>query len=112
MNSPRSYSYSSTAHVHAINIERTFCIPEGFVHPIHERGGSLRVARTHIRQSGRRGRRSIHKITLGLTPTHAAHRGEALRQLLEESRAGILSGNIVRTGQLNAEGVHAAHREG
>ena len=51
------------AHVHAINIERTFCIPEGFVHPIHERGGSLRVARTHIRQSSRRGRRSIHKIS-------------------------------------------------
>ena len=100
------------AHVHAVNIERTFCIPEGFVHPIHERGGSLRVARPHIRQSSRRGRRSIHKITLGLAPTHATHRGETLRQLLEKSRASILGGNIIRAGQLNAEGVHAAHREG
>ena len=100
------------AHVHAVNIERTFCIPEGFVHPIHERGGSLRVARPHIRQSSRRGRRSIHKITLGLAPTHATHRGETLRQLLKEGRASILGGNIIRAGQLNAEGVHAAHREG
>ena len=100
------------AHVHTVNIERTFCIPEGFVHPVHERGGSLRVARTHIRQSGRRGRRSIHKITLGLAPTHATHRGNTLRQLLEKSRASVLGGDIIRAGQLNAEGVHAAHREG
>ena len=100
------------AHVHAVNIERTFCIPEGFVHPIHERGGSLRVACTRIRQSSRRGCRSIHKITLGLAPTHATHRGEALRQLLEEGGASILGGNIISAGQLNAEGIHAAHREG
>ena len=100
------------AHVHTVNIERTFCIPEGFIHPVHERGGSLWVTRTHIRQGGRRGRRSIHEITLGLAPTHAAHRGETLRQLLKESRTSILSGNIVRTGQLNAEGIHAAHSEG
>ena len=100
------------AHVHAVNIERTFCIPESFVHPVHQRCGSLRVARTHIRQSSRRGRRSIHKITLGLAPTHATHRGETLRQLLKEGRASILGGNIIRAGQLNAEGVHAAHREG
>ena len=100
------------AHVHTVNIERTFCIPEGFIHPVHQRGGSLRVARTHIRQGGRRGRRSIHEITLGLAPTHATHRGETLRQLLKESRTSILSGNIVRTGQLNAEGIHAAHSEG
>ena len=100
------------AHVHAVNIERTFCIPEGFVHPVHERRGSLRVACTRIRQSSRRGCRSIHKITLGLTPTHATHRGETLRQLLEEGHASILGGNIISAGQLNAEGIHAAHREG
>ena len=99
------------ANVHAVHIERTFCVPEGCVHPVNEGGGGVRVTRASVCDSCRRGGRCVHEVALGLAPAHAPAGREALGELLEEGGPGVLRGHVVCAGQLNREGVHAAHRE-